>query len=151
LLLKGTNFKYGTTHHRNFLHMTGGLRGGKTTAGWLIAPFPSETEPRHIGPIPDAQFVATCEELGVRLFGGDEVNDTDPLLPTRVWTPLLGQPLLSYQPADTWTFVEHSARTAGDNDYAALAQNVSVSFRAAGIRLRDASDQIPFAARFFFA
>jgi hypothetical protein len=105
--------------------MTGGLRGFRTDAGWLIGPLPSDNEPRHIGPVPDAQFVGTCEKLGVLLFGSDEVNETDPLLPIRVWTPLLGQPLLTHQPADTWTFVKHSARMAGDKDYATLAQNVS--------------------------
>jgi hypothetical protein len=140
-MLKATNLKYGTTQHRDFLHMTGGLRGLKTDGGWLVVPLPGELELRHIGPIPDAQFLQTCQQLGVSLFGGDEVSETDPLLPARVWTPLLGQPLLQHQPADTWAWIEHSARSAGDNTYAALAQNVSVSLRAGGIRLRDASDQ----------
>ncbi|MGC1779286.1 MAG: hypothetical protein WBB34_15195 [Xanthobacteraceae bacterium] len=140
-VLKGTDIKYGTTQHREYLHMTGGLLGVKAKGGWLIGPLPGEAGPRHIGPIFDAQIAGACQRLGTSVFGADEVSETDPLLPSRVWTPILGIPRLEHQPADTWAWVEHAARIAGDDDYAALAQNISVTLRAAGIRLRDASDQ----------
>jgi hypothetical protein len=141
--VKATNFKKSVGGRRSsFLHMTGGLRGVKTNAGWLIGPLPGEhPELRCMGPVPDTEVVALCDKLGVILFGADDVTEVDPQLPSRVWTSFTGRPPLAEQPAHTWAWVAHSARMAGDDDYAALARNVAFTLRAAGIRLRDASDE----------
>jgi hypothetical protein len=106
--MEETNIRYGAAQHTDVLHMTGGLRSFKDNAGWLIAPLPGDVERRHVGPIPDVLVVETCKMLGVLPFGADEVNESEPLLPVRVWNPFTGQPPLDNQPADTWAWVAHS-------------------------------------------
>jgi hypothetical protein len=138
--MQGSDLKIGKTVVVDFLHFTGGLRAGKGARGWNIGPILRDDQPGHIGPVPDHEVARCCASLGVRLFGGDRVSDADSALPTHIWTPILGPPPV-HQAADTWGMIEQGARAAGDHAYAALAQNVSVSLRAAGIRLRDASDQ----------
>lgn len=137
-----TNFRYGSVPVGNFLHATGGLRGVLRAAGWLVGPLPHDAaEEAEIGPVPDVQVKGVLRELGAQLFGGDEIAECDPLLPSRSWTPLLGAPWITHQPADTWGWIASAASAASDAGYAALAQSISVSLRAAGIRLRDASDE----------
>jgi hypothetical protein len=63
------------------------------------------------------------------------------LLPTRVWTPLLGPPRQHHQPADTWAWIAGAAKLKGDSGHASIAANISYSLRATGMRLRDASDE----------
>jgi hypothetical protein len=75
------------------------------------------------------------------VFGADEISEHERLLPTRVWTPLLGMPRLDHQAADTWAWIASSARQKKDGPSATIAENISISLRAAGIRLRDASDE----------
>jgi hypothetical protein len=134
------NIRYrGSITVRDVLHMTGGLRGERMRGGWVIGPLPGDGAPRAAGPVPDAGVGAVCRNLGVAVFGGDEISEIEPLLPTRIWTPLL--PRLPHTAADTWAWVAAASHAAGDADYAALARNVSISLRAAGIRLRDASDE----------
>lgn len=137
-----TNVRYGSVHVEEYLHATGGLRAGRHSDGWMIGPMPAGAgKVKKIGPVPDERVGSVLGALGGQLFGADEVADPDSLLPSRNWTPLLGAPQLAYQPADVWGWVAEAAGAAGDAEYAALARNVSVSLRAAGIRLRDASDE----------
>jgi hypothetical protein len=79
--------------------------------------------------------------MGVRLFGADEITAHDPNLPARIWTPLLGPPLLAHSASDTWGMIKSTARMAGDDAYAGLAGNLAVGLRAAGLQLRNASDE----------
>jgi hypothetical protein len=43
--------------------------------------------------------------------------------------------------SDTWGMISSQARIADDRDYGKLASNVAVSLRAAGLQLRNASDE----------
>lgn len=74
------------------------------------------------------------------MFGADEITISEPLLPARIWTPLIGSPGRP-QPANSWEAVAYNATSIADEAYASLARNLSMSLREAGIRLRDASDE----------
>ena len=132
---------YGSTVRREFIHMTGGLRAARTEEGWLIEPLPSQNGLNPCGPVRDEQIGSVCAKLGVLVFGADEISEIERLLPARIWTPLLGVPKPDYQPADIWAWIARSARLAEDSSSAGIAENISISLRAAGIRLRDASDE----------
>jgi hypothetical protein len=134
------NVRYGAVSRRDFFHMTGGLRGVRSPDGWMIGPMQCQSGATYCGPLPEEQIVATCKELGVMLFGADEISSQEQLLPTRIWTPLLGVPRVG-QPADAWGMIAGQARVNGDDAYASIAAKVSYSLRAAGLRLRDASDE----------
>jgi hypothetical protein len=121
--------------------MTGGLRGVRSVEGWLIGPVQSQTNARQLGPVRDEQVGSVCKDLGVMVFGADEISHHERLLPTRIWTPLLGLPRLHHQAADTWALIAGVAKLKGDSGYASIAANISYSLRAAGMRLRDASDE----------
>lgn len=133
--------EYGSALRREFLHMTGGLRATRSDGGWLIGPLRSPKGAQRFGPVRDELIGSICKELGVIVFGADEITEKERRLPTRVWTPLLGVPLLRHQPADTWALIARAARLKNDIDYAKIAANISFSLRAAGMRLRDASDE----------
>jgi len=79
--------------------------------------------------------------MGLTLFGADEITTVDPNLPARIWRPLLGPPILPHAANDTWAIISSTARAAGDDGYARLARSLSVSLRAAGLQLRNASDE----------
>ncbi len=143
-LIDPAHVQYGTIASETSLHMTGGIRALQAEKGWFISPFPeaSGAPTRAVGPVPESNIRNICSKLEVSLLGGDQVSHSDPFLPTRIWTPLLGLPRLIFdqQPADTWGGIAIAANEAGDDDYAMLARAVSASLRAAGIRVRDASD-----------
>lgn len=121
--------------------MTGGLRATRADYGWLIGPLRTNDGLDRYGPVPDEKIGPVCAALGVSVFGADEITAHEGLLPARIWTPLLGKPRLRHQPADTWAWIAKAARVENDTVYATIAANISVSLRAAGIRLRDASDE----------
>src|SRR5262245_35839644 len=125
--MQGSNLKIGSIATVEFLHLTGGLRAGKGAGGWNIGPILRDNQLGHIGPVADEQVGSCFAALGVRLFGGDQVSDPDSVLPTHIWTPILGPPRLTQQAADTWAMIKQAARLAGDQPYALLAQNLSVS------------------------
>jgi hypothetical protein len=137
-----TNIRPGLVQVRDALHITGGVRGWATREGWLLGPLPGNGGSNVvIGPVTESGIEAICRELGLAAFGKDQISQTDPLLPARVWMPILGPPELAHQPADTWAWIVAAAHAAGDNEYGMLARKVSFSLRAAGVRLRDASDE----------
>jgi hypothetical protein len=123
------------------LHFTGGLRALRFGGGWQIGPLLREGALGAATGIPEAEIGGLGNAMGVRLFGADEITAHDPNLPARIWTPLLGPPLLAHSASDTWGMIKSSARIAGDGAYAGLASNLTVSLRAAGLQLRNASDE----------
>lgn len=139
--MKGANLKIRNSLSADFLHLTGGLRAAKGAGGWNVGPILRGRKLSAIGPVPEAGLTRCCASLGVRVFGGDHVIEPNSVLPTRIWTPLLGPPVLKHQAADTWGMIASGARAAGDEAYGFLALNVSLTLHAAGIRLRDASDK----------
>jgi hypothetical protein len=122
------------------LHFTGGLRAVRGPGGWQVGPL-SPDGTGAIRGVPEDHIQALGASLGLILFGGDEITSTDPNLPSRIWTPLLGQPRLAHAANDSWAMISSRARAAGDEGYARLARSLSVSLRAAGLQLRNASDE----------
>lgn len=122
------------------LHFTGGLRAVRGPGGWQVGPL-SPDGTGAIRGVPEGHIQALGISLGLVLFGGEEITSTDPNLPARIWTPLLGQPRLAHAANDSWAMISSSARAAGDEVYARLARSLSVSLRAAGLQLRNASDE----------
>ena len=136
-----TNVRLSTVVVRDEMHFTGGMSGRRCAGPCVIGPLPGETTIRAIGPIADSDIGRTAGALGVLPFGVDQITDNDPNLPARIWHPLFDPPTLKHQPADTWSMIATSAGRSGDMSYAKMARSVSVCFRAAGIQLRNASDE----------
>lgn len=124
----------------DILHFTGGLRAVKGRGGWQFGPAGPDGTGAIRG-VPDEHIRSLGTALGVVLFGADEIASIDPHLPARIWTPLLGQPRLAYAANDSWAMISTSAQAAGEPGYARLARSLSVSLRAAGLQLRNASDE----------
>jgi len=86
------------------------------------------------------QIAAIASGIGGTLFGGDETTGMGTPLLSRIWTPLDGPGPGKPQPTDKWGAIAGNAADSGAGLYAELAGHISFSSRAAGIRLRDASD-----------
>lgn len=125
----------------DILHFTGGLRAVRGDGGWQLGPLLRDGTISAARGIPEDQIRGLGQTMGLVLFGADEMVPVDPHLPARIWTPLLGPPRLRHAANDTWAMISSTARDAGDEGYAKLARNLSVSLRAAGLQLRNASDE----------
>jgi hypothetical protein len=136
-----TDLKVGTTVVRDELHFTGGLRALRIQGGWSIGPVLRDGRLQFAGTFGEENIAGVGRTAGALLFGADEISGTDPILPIRIWKPLLGPPLLKHDASDTWGMIASSARMADDAGYARLASNLSVSLRAASLPLRNASDE----------
>lgn len=123
------------------LHFTSGLRARKVGAEWQIGPILIDGKVGALTGISEQEVSRLGAEMGPALFGIDEIAAIDPLLPTRLWRPLLGLPGDNPLPSDSWGMIASSARAARDNVYASLASNLSASLQAAGLQLRNASDE----------
>ncbi|TVV74693.1 hypothetical protein [Sphingomonas solaris] len=91
-------------------------------------------------PVPLDQLRILVARLGQRVIGGDSIVLPDDPLPARMWTPLGGAGVVLPAPL-MWGSIATAAGKAGDNGFARLARHIGFSAQAAGIRLRDASDQ----------
>ena len=136
-----SNLRRGTTRVRDEMHLTGGLRSHRAGSGWMIGPFSAPQGLGEIGEVPDSGVARIAAELGVMAFGVEEISETDPNLPSRIWRPLFGLPQLKHQPADTWGMITSSAHRGGDPAFAMLARYISISIRSAGLQLRNASNE----------
>ena len=134
--------RYGTVKSQTVLHATGGIRVNDKPAGFFIGPFISNSGGLiEVGPVPASVLKQACLDLHVKIFGAEEIYHDDPLLPSRDWRPLT-EPVPHHPYADDiWGQIAGSAWDRGDEEYAACARAVSTCLRAAGIRLRDASDE----------
>jgi hypothetical protein len=90
--------------------------------------------------MPIGSIANLAKELGGEMFGGDQLSGFETALVSRIWTPLESPHDGRLQPADQWSAISTNADRAGDKRYAAFAAHIAFSLRAAGIRLRDASD-----------
>lgn len=140
-MIEAINLEYGFVQTTDAIHFTGGIRGHRTGGGWNIGPILNEGKLKYFGPVPDAQIRQVANDLDVTLLGINEIVLDDPNLPSHIWHPMLSQRSNGPSAADAWGAISSQARIAKDHDYADLARNISVSLRAADIRLRDASDE----------
>ena len=136
-----TGLTLGTIAVREELHFTGGMRARQTGEGWELGPLLREGGIRAAGEITDEQIGGLGSAIGLTVFGADRISGFNTPLPTRIWTPLLGPPRLVHTASDIWGMISSQARIADDRDYGRLASNVAVSLRAAGLQLRNASDE----------
>lgn len=124
------------------LHITGGARAvSAPEKHWSWFPVLQEGRVTQLSPLPSNRIDALANELKATLFGGDQISGLEGPLVSRIWTPLDGRHSGEPQPADLWGAISSNADKAGDERYADLAEYISFSLRAAGIRLRDASDR----------
>jgi hypothetical protein len=124
------------------LHLTGGLRAPmQGDRLWSLGPVLDGRTVRQLAPRPIQHVAAIAAGIGGTLFGGDEVTGMETPLLSRVWTPLDGPGPGKPQPADNWRAIAGNAADAGAEEYAKVAGHIAFSLTAAGIRLRDASDQ----------
>ena len=136
-----TGIKAGTIRIVDELHFTGGLRAGRSGDGWQISPLHRDGRIVAIRGIPERDLARAGAAMGLTLFGADEISGDDPDLPIRVWTPLFGLPRVAHQPSDTWGMIASASRALGDISYAKLSRSLAVSLRAAGLQIRNASDE----------
>lgn len=129
-----------TIHSVDELHFTGGLRGRRRQGGWMIGPLVIDGAFVELGPVPEPEINRVASQLGVRVFGADEIILDDPHLPTRIWQPFVGLKPEPGLPTELWANIAHHALLAGDEGYASLARFTAVCLDAADIRLRDISD-----------
>lgn len=123
------------------LHFTGGLRGFLVgPSQWAIGPTPALQGMSEIGPFEDQRIRECAAALGVVVLGADEIGVVEPDIPFRIWTPLLGPPVMQRAAADTWSMRATGAYQAGDGELARLAGHVSACLRAADLHLRSISD-----------
>lgn len=137
--IRASVLKQESTMSTDQLHITGGLRGFRVQGGWAVGPLMYEGVPRFVGPYNEMEVQALCADLGIEAFGTDQIDLSDAELPFRKWHPII--PTTGLQSAEKWQAIYHAARQHGDDAYAKLSRNLSASLRAAGIRLRDASDE----------
>lgn len=133
--------KVGTTRVVHELHITGGLRGvEREPRRWSLGPLlSSRHKPSWLRPLPIQELARLTSSIGEWVFGGDDISGIGTPLISRSWTPLSG-PFNGIQTADLWEGISFNASEQGDEVYSRFARNISHSLRAAGIRLRDASD-----------
>jgi len=131
----------GTIAVREELHLTGGVRARQAGGEWELGPLLREGGIRAAGGISDEQIGGLASAMGLTVFGADRISGFNTPLPTRIWTPLLGPPRLVHAASDTWGMISSQARITADGVFGRLASNVAVSLRAAGLQLRNASDE----------
>lgn len=124
------------------LHLTGGLRAFEQgDRQWSLDPILDGRTARQLPPMPIQQVTEVAAGVGAILFGGDQMTGMETPLLSRIWTPLDDRVSSNPQPADRWRAIATNAADAGNSAYAELAGHIAFSLTAAGIRLRDASDQ----------
>src|SRR5712672_2487203 len=136
-----TDLNITTTKTTLVLHFSGGIRAqmvGNRVWSWF--PVLKGTAPASMAGQSIEHIRGMAEAIGCTLFGGDEISGLETPLPYRVWTPLHGPHSGKPQPADAWASIAHNATEANDQDYTAFARHIAFSLRAAGSRIRDASD-----------
>lgn len=120
-------------------HYPGGLRGRRVGGGWCIGPVRRDGQLEFIAP-PQRDPSTLSASVRMHPIGHEEIIDPNSILPTRIWSPLLADGLKN-QPADIWAMIAYSAQKAGDLENAKLARKLSASLRAAGLQLRNISDE----------
>jgi len=138
--VEAKELRHGLVSQISQLHITGGLRATMGPEGWMLGPLMVEGGTGSLQPLPLHLVRNVVDRLGQRIIGGDNIVLPDDPLPARMWTPIgktgvvLAAPLM-------WGSIASAARKAGDNHFARLARHIAFTAQAAGIRLRDASDQ----------
>lgn len=140
-MIEVESLKYGSVHTTHEMHFTGGIRGHRAGGGWNIGPILRDGKLQYLDPVPDAHIRQVASDLDVALLGINEIVFDDPNLPSHIWRPVLPKRSNAFSASDAWGAISSHARIARDDDYADLARNVSISLRAADIRLRDSSDE----------
>lgn len=139
--IKATGLKIGKVITQDVLHFTGGLRGHRNGPAWQIGPVKTEAGLQVVGSFQDKELKSLAQAMGLSIFGANETSLLDPHLPYSNWRPLIGPPQLKFMPDDSWGMISFHANSAGDKVWAGLARNLSIALRAAGLQLRNASDQ----------
>jgi hypothetical protein len=140
-MIEVKNIKHGSVEVADTLHFTGGIRGYRVNDGWAIGPMLMGGKPELFGPVFDHHIKQVASELGVTLLGVNETIFDDPNLPSHIWRAMLPERSDGLSASELWGAISSQARVAKDDGYADLARNVSISLKAADIRLRDASDE----------
>lgn len=136
-----TGLTHGMTRVLLDLHLSGGMRArGDGQGEWKLGPILAGDRLVVLKSLPIEVIGQIARQIGLTIMGGDQIDDFDGPLPSRAWAPLGGSGERQPQAADMWSSIAFHAHESGNVEYARLAQNIACSFRAAGIRLRDASD-----------
>lgn len=139
--LRAKNVRLDTVQAITQLHLAGGLRAPMHGKGlWSLGPILAAQTVRELAPQSIRQIYVIAAEIGSTIFGGDDITGVGTPLLSRNWTPLDGPGQSAPQAADKWSAIAGNAAEAGDHTYSELAGHIAFSLRAAGIRLRDASD-----------
>lgn len=140
----------GNSYHSLDVHLTHGLRGflggdgsdvGTNERRFVLHPIVSPNAINAIGPYLLPQLQALAFHHGLAVLGVDSIDDPKSTLRTRMWYPLSATTPRIQAAADLWSNVSQNHDEHADPKDVSLARYLSFSLRAAGIRIRDASDQ----------
>lgn len=140
----------GSSSYSLDVHLTHGLRGflgddgrdaGANERRFVLHPIVTPTAINGIGPFPLPQLQAFASQQGLAVLGVDSIDDPQSTLRTRMWYPLSATTPKIQAAADLWSNVSQNHDENADPKDVSLARYLSFSLRAAGIRIRDASDQ----------
>lgn len=139
----------GTSSHSFDVHLTHGIRGmivaGETAKnpqewGYAIHPIITETGINAIGPYKLREVHAFASKQGIAVLGIDDVDGPGSSLRTRMWHPIIRVNGVQTA-ADLWSNISTNHDDDADPIDVSIARYISFSLRAAGIRIRDGSDQ----------
>lgn len=137
----------GTSSFSLDVHLTHGLRGflggdaGESERRFVLHPIIAPTAINGIGPYLLPEIQALSVEHGLAVLGVDSIDDPKSTLRTRMWYPLSATTQRTQAAADLWSNISQNHEEHADPKDVSLARYLSFSLRAAGIRIRDASDQ----------
>lgn len=139
----------GTSPYSLDVHLSHGLRGILGTDGqpqksderrFVLYPIVSTDVGNSIGPYLLPQIRALTSPHGLAILGVDSIDASNSILRTRIWHPV-SVTTGAQSAADLWSNVTQNHADDTDPREVSLSRYISFSFRAAGVRICDASDQ----------
>lgn len=139
----------GSARHKLYVHLGGGLRAVRIDdatrapfADWRFLLYPVVGAGGNAaGPYGMSEIRANTAPHGLSVLGVDDVEDDQAVLRMRMWYPMSAASGGIGTGADLWSNVSINQPEDADARDVALARYLAFSLRAAGIRIRDASDQ----------
>lgn len=131
-------------------HLTHGLRGflasdGRNTKAadrrFVLHPVITRIAINGIGPYSLSELRELATKHSLAVLGVDSIDDPKSALRTRLWYPMSATTPRIQAAADLWSNVSQNCEDDVDPKDVSLARYIAFSLRAAGIRIRDASDQ----------
>lgn len=123
----------------DYVYFTGGLVGIQFVEGWGLVPTKEDGKPHAIGPLEMPQLLQISKEANCGLAGFNQVVKTGDAIPFESWQPAVAWQRKHLSGADSWDLISTQFHES-DPTYARFASNLADCLKAAGARVRDASN-----------